>query len=179
MNFKKLIDLSGLNKSREVPPPEPVKEVPTFNDESNKKLDMIINMINEINQGSYSNGEEYGEFDKPLKTTLNDEETMYLMNYMMDLHDEYFPDNNLSLDLKPEFIWNTPKAIITVSKKFADYGYPDMINPLTWLYMFCVDFDEAAFAKLLKQNLESIDNKAYNQIADIIENNEGGSNNEN
>lgn len=162
MIYSKLIDLSGLHKSGETNINDTATVGVNRSESSDEKLDMIIQMIKNLNERASSDDSAY-------TTTLNDDQVNFVVTYMLKMHDKYFKEFGLSQNVTPEFIWNIPKEICELSQKLDDYGYSDRINPLFWLYMFCIDIDEYSYAKTLKTMIDEFDQKSYTELSEITD----------
>lgn len=164
MNIKHVIDISKLNKLRDgrtndisIIPKE--EDKPDLKDE---KLDTIIQMLNSMNSEKQVDNLEH-------MATLSGDDVNFIISNMLEIHEKYFKEFPLSENVDPLFIWNIQKPIIQLSKKLFDYGYSDMINPLFWLYMMCIDVDEYSFAKILKTILDIMEEQAYKEMSDIVD----------
>lgn len=71
-------------------------------------------------------------------TILNDKQINDILDYLWYLQKTYFHEIPLSNKLCQQFIWNIPKEVykcFCVAKQCKE----DVFNPITYLYIFCVD----------------------------------------
>lgn len=98
-------------------------------------------------------------------TILNDDEINDIMSYLMYLQSEYFEDIPLNKDLCKTFVWNLPKEVYDAYNKSRILEIPDCLNPLFYLYIFCVKDPYSSIGLFLN----SIINMGLNET-DLIEN---------
>ena len=98
---------------------------------------------------------------------LNDDEIDKVLCYLLRLQSEYFNDVPLSRDLCKKFMWNIPRNVYNSFQKAIALDEPDILNPLMFFYIFCVDDPYFAMGKFVNiinnligpDEMELIENK--------------------
>ena len=104
-------------------------------------------------------------------TILNDKQINDILDYLLYLQKTYFQELPLSRELCQQFIWNIPKDVykcFCVAKQCKE----DVFNPITYLYIFCVDesqycvgrFVDIINKKLITPNLKLIAKTVADEI---------------
>lgn len=73
------------------------------------------------------------------KTLLTEDEASEIMDYIINLHDTYFMDIPFSSDQFKQFVWNIPHRLYEGMIDCIDKDEPDIINPMTLMYIAFTD----------------------------------------
>lgn len=119
--------------------------------------------------------EEYSEknkvsYDGEASTELNDEEVEMILERLLAISKNIFPDIPLNPTLSKEFIWNIPKEIYELYLDvYSDIEHP-ILDPIVILYIFCAEHPRYAmgrFMQVLMLNFEMPEiQEAINESAD-------------
>lgn len=83
------------------------------------------------------------------KTSLNDDETNEVLTYLLYLQEEYFRDIPLKDVLNKKFIWNIPKDVYEAYSASKIREEPDVLNPLFYFYIFCMEEPRFSIGKFV------------------------------
>lgn len=110
-------------------------EKPTSLSVDNDVVNEIISIMKE-----YANNSVVNIAPQNIENTvLNDDEIAKVLSYLLYLQKEYFGDIPLSKELCKQFVWNIPKNVYDAFDKSLIREEPDILNPLLFFYIFCVD----------------------------------------
>ena len=73
------------------------------------------------------------------KTLLTEDEASEIMDYIINLRDTYFEDIPFSSDQFKQFVWNIPHRLYEGMIDCIDKDEPDIINPMTLMYIAFTD----------------------------------------
>lgn len=100
---------------------------------------------------------------------LSDEEIVKVRTYLLEISDKYFPDIPLSKTMKYMFIWNIPRPVYETFEYCLVYGYPDVLNPMFWLFVNCLNLTPGLFCGILKHNVSLLDEETIEMADKIID----------
>lgn len=83
------------------------------------------------------------------RTSLNDDETNEVLTYLLYLQEEYFRDIPLKDVLNKKFIWNIPKDVYEAYSASKIREEPDVLNPLFYFYIFCMEEPRFSIGKFV------------------------------
>jgi predicted nucleic acid-binding Zn-ribbon protein len=91
------------------------------------------------------------------KTLLTEDEASEIMDYIIDLHDTYFADIPFSSNQFKQFVWNVPHRMYEGMIDCIDKDEPDIINPMTLMYIAFTDEPAWAMGRFLTYIEKMID----------------------
>lgn len=83
------------------------------------------------------------------ESSLNDNETNEVLTYLLYLQEEYFSDIPLKDVLNKKFMWNIPKEVYDAYSRSKVREEPDVLNPLFYLYIFCMEDPHYSIGKFI------------------------------
>ena len=143
-----------------------VKELNRQIDELKNKVDdvsgtAVYQMLQEIKKN-------VNESSKEIKTLLKDDEASAIMDYIIDLSEKYFSDIPFSEKQFRQFVYNIPRRVYYGMLDSIEKGEPDIINPMTLIYLMFVDepaWSMGRFLKIIEKMMED-DADAINHFND-------------
>lgn len=84
---------------------------------------------------------------------LEDYQICEVRSYLMDINEKYFKDYPLTNDLNQVFIWDIQQCVYKTHEHCKAHMYPDVLDPLFWLYMFCVDLDPEKACEIINRSI--------------------------
>ena len=138
----KTFEIEELNKR--------IAEHETNNEEDDVKNSALYHMLQEIKNDVASSTAE-------VKTLLDEEEASEIMEFIMHLHDTYFTDIPFSSEQFRQFVWNVPRRYYAAMIDSLERYEPDILNPVTVLYLAFTDNPGFACAHFLFKLEEMID----------------------
>lgn len=101
------------------------------------------------------------------ESTLDDSEINEVRSYILYIKQKYFPDIKFSKTMPSLFMWNIPREVYETSAYLAVRDEPDVLNPLFWLFMYCVDLTPGLACKILKEAFGYVTKDDYERL-DVI-----------
>lgn len=108
------------------------------------------------------------EPEQPRETVLMDEEVSKLIDVTKAYKDAYFDDMCLSRDVPSIFLHNVPKEIFEISEDLRLHEEPDIVDPLLWFTVLCVNNPKLALVRLLRYVIDETSEDAYLRIREMI-----------
>lgn len=155
-----------------IPPPQPVmvdqdalgkliddavaKHVPTQVEakpdmELNDKVNTMMQLMKELAERDNSAPANYDSY------ALNDDEIANVLTWLLEFQEKYFPTTPLSETLHQDFMWNIPHEVYNAAVDARAYEYPDVLNPIFWLYICCTESPHDMIGEFVINAINSID----------------------
>jgi hypothetical protein len=88
--------------------------------------------------------------------SLTDDEISKVRTYLLYVWKTYFPDIPLSKTMRQQFIWNIPRPVYETFDYCQMSMYPDILNPMFWMFMNCVDLQPDVICSILTRSFDII-----------------------
>lgn len=137
----------------------PVKMEASSNTELNDKVNQMMQIMKELSEKDNSAPANFDSY------SLNDDEITQVLTWLLNYQEKYFPNTPLSETLHQDFMWNIPKEIYDAAYTAEMYGYPDVLNPIFWFYMFCMENPHDMIGEFIINAVNTIDDDAESVIA--------------
>ena len=137
----------------------PTKIEASSNMELNDKVNQMMAIMKELAEKDNSAPANFDSY------ALNDDEIAQVLTWLLNYQEKYFPSTPLSETLHQDFMWNIPKEIYDAAYAAEMYGYPDVLNPIFWFYMFCLENPHDMIGEFIINAINTIDDDAESVLA--------------
>lgn len=127
--------------------------------ELNDKVNQMMQIMKELAAKDNSAPPNFDSY------SLNDDQISQVLSWLLKFQEKYFPNTPLAETLHQDFMWNIPKEIYEAAYDAEMYGYPDMLNPIYWFYMFCMDSPHDMIGEFIMAAINNISDEDSEVIA--------------
>lgn len=89
-----------------------------------------------------------------VKTELTEEQVGEILDFILSLNDKYFSDIDLSTNQCKQFVFNISVDMYKDMVDIIEKGLPDILNPMTFMYINFIEYPGFSVARFLKHLME-------------------------
>lgn len=89
-----------------------------------------------------------------VKTELTEEQVGEILDFILSLNDKYFSDIDLSKNQCKQFVFNISVDMYKDMVDIIEKGLPDILNPMTFMYINFIEYPGFSVARFLKHLME-------------------------
>lgn len=142
--------------------PQPAKTTEQMLEESEKLVEDLTKLVKDLMANNAQQTESIPE------SSLDDSEINEVRSYILYIKQKYFPDIKFSKTMPSLFMWNIPREVYDTAAHMVIRDEPDVLNPLFWLFMYCVDLTPGLACKILKEAFGAVTKDDYERLDVII-----------
>lgn len=135
-----------------------IPENPPINNDINDKINQLMQCMKELAEKDNSAPPDFDSY------SLNDDQITFILSLLLKYQDKYFKDIPLAKALKQNFMWNIPLEVYDAAVAAETYEYPDVLNPIFWFYIMCVEVPHDMIGMFVLKAINSLHDEDYDCI---------------